>query len=222
MPSRLPVVQRALLHDTFQTSEQLPDSVSAPSTKHQQQGRRTEVLRQATNRDGIQLCVKTLQITMTRAWTLEMTEDWTHSRIMEHDKACVILSTVEHNVALEHFDSSLAHSKTLASEGRCKEEIVLASLEDDVARKNAMERPFYGRDSCNEKIKRKKSPKKQKLRGSSPQTLQLRSSLAGPRMALHPGRRTSQSALPPPDCKILPFRKCTQQPFQLTITAAKG
>ena len=50
---------------TFQTSEQLPRSVSAPSTKHKQQGRRTEVLRQATNRGGIQLCVKTLQITMT-------------------------------------------------------------------------------------------------------------------------------------------------------------
>ena len=49
---------------TFQTSEQLPDSVSAQSTKHKQQARRTDVMRQATNRDGIQLCVKTLQVTM--------------------------------------------------------------------------------------------------------------------------------------------------------------
>ena len=37
-----------------------------------------------------QLCVRTLQMTMTRAWTLEMTEDWTHARITEHDKACVV------------------------------------------------------------------------------------------------------------------------------------
>ena len=41
------------------------DSVSAPSTRHKQQGRRTEVLRQATNRGGTQLCVKTLQMTVT-------------------------------------------------------------------------------------------------------------------------------------------------------------
>ena len=45
-------------------------------------------------------------MTMTRAWTLEMTEDWTHPRITEHDKACVLQSTVEHNVASEHFNSS--------------------------------------------------------------------------------------------------------------------
>ena len=49
-----------------QTSEQLPDSVSALSTEHKQQGRRTEVLRHATNCGGFQLCVKKLQVTMTR------------------------------------------------------------------------------------------------------------------------------------------------------------
>ena len=65
MPLRLSVVQRAQLYHTFQTSEQLPDSVCAPSTKHKQQARRTDVLRKDTNRDGIQLCVKTLQMTMT-------------------------------------------------------------------------------------------------------------------------------------------------------------
>ena len=63
------------------------------------------MLRRATNRGGIQLCVKTLQMTMTRAWTLEMTEDWTHTRITEHDKACVLQSTVEHNVTSEQFNS---------------------------------------------------------------------------------------------------------------------
>ena len=108
------------------------------------------MLRQATNRSGIQLCVKTLQMTMTRARTLEMTEDWTHSH---HDKACVIQSTVEHNVASEHFNSSLAHITARTSQAKH------ASLEDDVAReKNAVERPFYGRGSCNEK-KTKKSQK---------------------------------------------------------------
>ena len=94
------------------------------------------MLRQATHRDGIQLCVKTVQMTMTRAWTLEMTEDWTHTRIKEHDKACVLQSTVEHNVVSEQFKSSLAHHlQTLTSEGKCKEEIVHASLEEDVAKK---------------------------------------------------------------------------------------
>ena len=79
-----------------------------------------------------------------------------------------------------------------------------------------MERAFYGRDGCNEK-KTKKISKKQKLAGSSPHTLQLRSSLAGPGMALRPGRRTSPSARPSPNRKILPFRKCTpQQPLQIT------
>ena len=48
-----------------------------------------------------------------------------------------------------------------------------------------LERPFYGRDCCDEK-KIEKLPKKQKLTGSSPQTLQLRPSLAGP-----PGRRSA-------------------------------
>ena len=48
MPLRLSVVKRALLNHTFQTSEQLPDSVSAPSTNHKPQGRRTEVFRQTT------------------------------------------------------------------------------------------------------------------------------------------------------------------------------
>ena len=119
---RLPAVQGALLCHTFQTSEKFPDSVSALSTKHKQLGSRTEVLRQAMNRGGIQLCVKTLQMTMTRAWTLEMTEELIHTPITEHDKACVLQSFVEHNVASEHLNS---------------------------------ERPFYGRDSCNEKKREK-------------------------------------------------------------------
>ena len=62
--ARTPTHARRRPHHTFQTSEQLPDSVSAQSTKHEQQARRTDVMRQATNRDGIQLCVKTLQMTM--------------------------------------------------------------------------------------------------------------------------------------------------------------
>ena len=41
---------------------------------------------------------------------------------------------------------------------------------------------------------RKKKSQKHKLTGSSPQTLQLRSSLTGPAMVLRPGRRTSPSA----------------------------
>ena len=60
-----------------------------------------------------------------------------------------------------------------------------------------MERPFYGCDSCNEKESKKK------LTNSSPQTLQLRSSHAGPRMALRPGRRTSPSARLSPNREIL-------------------
>ena len=118
--------------------------------KGKQQGRRTEVLRQATNRGGTQLCVKPLQMTMTRAWTLEMTEDWTHTRIKEHDKAYALQRTSE------HFDSSLAHTTGRPSQAKvgARNKIVHASLEDDVARKkNAMERPFHGRDSCNEKKK---------------------------------------------------------------------
>ena len=47
-----------------------------------------------------------------------MTEEWIHTPITEHDKACVLQSFVEHNVESEHLNS---------------------------------ERPFYGRDSCNEK-----------------------------------------------------------------------
>ena len=42
----------------FQTSEQSPDSVIAPSTNHKQQGRRTEVLRQATNRKPALECTR--------------------------------------------------------------------------------------------------------------------------------------------------------------------
>ena len=63
VPLRLPngVVSTAVPH--VQTSEQSPHSVSAPSTKHKQQARRTEVL--TTHRGGTQLCVKTLQMTMT-------------------------------------------------------------------------------------------------------------------------------------------------------------
>ena len=47
-----------LLYHTFQTSEQSPDSVIAPSTNHKQQGRRTEVLRQATNRKPALECTR--------------------------------------------------------------------------------------------------------------------------------------------------------------------
>ena len=38
MPPRLSNVKRALLYHTFQTSEQSPDTASAPSTNHKQQG----------------------------------------------------------------------------------------------------------------------------------------------------------------------------------------
>ena len=84
-----------------------------------------------------------------------------------------------------------------------------------------MKRAFYGRDGCNE-TKKKKSNQKQKLTGSSPQTLQLRPSLAGPRMALRPGLCTSPPARLSPTCKVLPFRKCTpQQSLHLAVRLRK-
>ena len=182
--------------------------------KGKQQGRRTEVLRQATNSGGSQLCVKPLQMTMTRAWTLEMTEDWTHTRITEHDKAYALQRTSE------HFDSSLAHTTARPSQAKvcARNKIVHASLEDDVARKKTpWSVPSTDVIAVTRK-QRRKVPKKQKLRGSSPQTLQLRSSLARPRMALLPGRRRSPSASLSPSRRILPFRKCTsQQPLQLAV-----
>ena len=73
-------------------------------------------------------------MTTTRAWTLEMTEDWTPPRITEHDKARVFQSTVEHNVRAFQLVARAHHLKTLTSEGGCKEEVVHASPEDDVAR----------------------------------------------------------------------------------------
>ena len=134
-------------------SKQLPDPASALSTEHKQQARRTDVLRHAANRGGIQQCVKTLQMTKTRAWTLEMTEDWTHPRITEHDKACVFQSTVEHNVASEHFNSSLAHITARPSQAKvgARKKSSTPLWRTMSPRKKAMKSPFYGRGSCNEK-----------------------------------------------------------------------
>ena len=95
---------------------------------------------------------------MTRAWTLEMTEDWTHSH---HDKACVIQSTVEHNVASEHFGSSLAHITARLSQAKvsARKKSSTPLWRTMSPGKKAVERPFFGRDSCNEK--KKKVPKTQ-------------------------------------------------------------
>ena len=149
---------------------------------------------------------QTLPMTLARAWTLEMTDDRTHTRITEHDKDGVLQST--------HFNSSLAHITARPSQAkvgaRKKSSTPLWRTRQE---KNAVERPFHGSDSCNEKKKEKVQPKTKTPR---PQTLQLRSSLAGPRMALRPGRRTTPSARLSPSRKILPFRKCTpQQPLHL-------
>ena len=70
-----------------------------------------------------------------------MTEDSTPllaSR--EHNKACVLRSTVEHNDASDHLNWS---GKIVSTR-----------------KKNAVERPFYGRDSCEEKKSKKKNEKK--------------------------------------------------------------
>ena len=147
-----------------------------------------------------------------------MTEDWTHTRITEHDKACVLQSTVEHNVASEHFNSSLAHITARPSQAKVSawKKSSTPLWRTMSPGKKAMKRPFYGRDSCNEKTT--KESKNKNFTCSSSQTLQLRSSLASPRMALRPGRRTSPSARLSPSRKILSFRKCTsQQPLQLAI-----
>ena len=60
-------------------------------------------------------------MTMTRGWTLEMTEDWTHTRVTEHDKACVLQITVEHKVASEHFNWS-GRKRPRLYEGQCRQE----------------------------------------------------------------------------------------------------
>ena len=111
------------------------------------------------------------------------------------------------------------HRKTLTSESRCKKKNRprLSGGRCRQEKKKLLERPFCGRDSCNEKKKRT-SPKNKNSQAALLRTLQLRSSLAGPRMALRPGRRTSPSARLSPSRRILPVRKCTsQQPLQLAI-----
>ena len=126
-------------------------------------------------------------MTLTRAWTLEMTGDWTHTRITEHGQG---LRPSKHcrarrRVRAFQLVARAHHLKTLTSEGKCKEEIVHASLEDDVAKKKTLWN-VLSTDVIAATRKKRNSPKKHKLTGSSPQTLQLRSSLARPRMALPP------------------------------------
>ena len=76
-----------------------------------------------------------------------------------HDKACVIQSTVEHNVASEHFNSSLAHITARTSQAKvsARKKSSTPLWRTMSPGKKAVERPFYGRDCCNEK---KKVPKK--------------------------------------------------------------
>ena len=78
MPLRLSMVQRALLYNTFQTSEQLPDSGSAPATEHKQQGRRTEVFRQATNRKPAFECTRGRE------------RSFYHTACNKHDWSCTV------------------------------------------------------------------------------------------------------------------------------------
>ena len=157
---------------------------------------------------------------MTRAWTLEMTEDWTRTRITEHDKACVLQSTVEHNVASEHFNSSLAHTTARTSQakvGARKKSSTPLWRTMLPGHKTPWSVPptdvIAATRKKNEKVQPKTKTQRQLSSDSSATFVR-----AGPRMALRPGRRTSQSAPLSPNRKILRFRKCTpQQPSQLTI-----
>ena len=92
-----------------------------------------------------------------------------HTRITKHDKTCVLRSTVEHNDASGHLNLS------------------------EKKKKNAAERPFNGRDGCEEK--KSKTPKKTKThrhrlmrcRHSKlpPAGISRRSSLAEPPESAH-------------------------------------